>query len=66
MFAIICFMINVKELRNRLGLTQEQFAKKLDVVPITIRRWEKGQGKMHLGNKKRLEQLAKQVKERIE
>jgi len=54
-------MINVKELRRKLGLSQEQLARQLDVATFTIRRWEKGQGKIHPGNQRRLEQLAKKV-----
>ena len=32
----------IKELREKLGLTQDQFAVQLGVAPYTIRRWEKG------------------------
>ena len=34
---------NVRELRKRFGLTQEQFAKRLHVTPLTVLRWEAGQ-----------------------
>ena len=34
---------NVRELRKRFGLTQEQFAKRLHVTPLTVLRWESGQ-----------------------
>ena len=33
----------VRQLRQRFGLTQEQFAKRLHVTPLTVLRWESGQ-----------------------
>lgn len=51
----------ITQFRNRLGLSQKQLAQQLDVAILTIRRWEHGQERMHFGNKKRLEQLAKTV-----
>ena len=35
----------VRELRQRLGLTQEQFASQLGVTFPTVNRWEKGRSK---------------------
>lgn len=35
----------IKELRARLGLTQEQFAAKVGVTWSTVNRWENGRGK---------------------
>ena len=35
----------IKELRSKLGLTQEKFAQKLEISVQTIRRWESGKGK---------------------
>lgn len=35
----------VKNLRARLGLTQEQFAAKVGVTWSTVNRWENGRGK---------------------
>jgi len=35
----------IKELRSRLGLTQEQFAAKVGVTFSTVNRWENGKGK---------------------
>ncbi|MDL1965754.1 MAG: transcriptional regulator [Thermodesulfobacteriota bacterium] len=32
----------IKELRNKLGLTQEQFAQKVGVTFPTINNWERG------------------------
>ena len=40
-----CDMMNkesIKELRHKLGLSQEGLARKLRVSVITVRRWEKG------------------------
>jgi len=34
--------IDVKKMRQRLGLTQDEFAVKLGVAPFTVRRWEAG------------------------
>jgi len=38
-------MNEVRELRKRLGLTQDAFAFKLGVAPYTVRRWESGKTK---------------------
>ena len=54
-------MVNIKELRKLLGLSQEQLARELDVATFTIRRWEKGQMNIHPGNKRRLEKLAQKA-----
>jgi DNA-binding transcriptional regulator YiaG len=35
----------VKDLRAKLGLTQEQFAAKVGVTWSTVNRWENGRGK---------------------
>lgn len=35
----------IKELRSKLGLTQEQFAAKVGVTFSTVNRWENGKGK---------------------
>lgn len=35
----------LKELRSKLGLTQEQFAAKVGVTFSTVNRWENGKGK---------------------
>ncbi len=34
----------IKELRMRLGLTQERFAARLGVTVSTVNRWENGKG----------------------
>lgn len=35
----------IKDLRAKLGLTQEQFAAKVGVTFSTVNRWENGRGK---------------------
>lgn len=35
----------IRELRAKLGLTQEQFAQKVGVTWSTVNRWENGRGK---------------------
>ena len=37
--------MNIKQIRKRLGLTQEQFARELGVSFITVNRWENGHAK---------------------
>lgn len=37
--------MDVKKIRKRLGLTQDQFAVRLGVAPYTVRRWESGKTK---------------------
>ena len=54
-------MMNVKELRNSLNFTQEDLARKLDVTIQTIRRWEKGQKRIHKAHQRRLDRLARKV-----
>ena len=36
---------NIRNLRAKLGLTQEQFAAKVGVTFSTVNRWENGRGK---------------------
>ena len=36
---------DVRQLRQRIGLTQQQFAERLLVTPLTVLRWESGQSK---------------------
>lgn len=35
-------MLDVAEIRNKMGITQKQFAKKLGVTSVSISNWEKG------------------------
>lgn len=47
-------MMDVKAVRQRLGLTQQQLAAQLHVTPLTIKRWESGRAAptkaQHLGS----------------
>ena len=52
----------VKELRKKLGLTQQQLADKLGVVGYTVRRWEAGKSNPLPVFQEKLEKLAKSVK----
>jgi DNA-binding transcriptional regulator YiaG len=38
----------VKRIRKRLGLSQEAFARVLNVSWITVNRWESGEGEAHI------------------
>ena len=53
-------MIDVKALRQKLGLTQEQFAVKLGTTAITIRRWEKGYTKPNGMAQRLLEEVSRE------
>jgi len=55
--------MNVKELRERLGLSQDKFAALLGVAPYTVRRWESGKSQPSPLALKQLTQLAKSEKE---
>ena len=54
-------MIDVKEIRTRLDLTQEELAREMSVTVLTIRRWEKENRKPHLIHRLRLKALAIKV-----
>jgi len=54
----------VKELRERIGLTQEKFAAKLGVTYPTINRWENGRAKPSPLAMKRIEELLRGLGER--
>ncbi|MEA2066241.1 MAG: helix-turn-helix transcriptional regulator [Thermotogota bacterium] len=51
----------IKELRNKLGLTQEQFAQKVGVTFSTINNWEKGTRTPHPFLFQRLLEMAKEA-----
>ena len=48
----------IKELRSKLGLTQEQFAQKVGVTFVTMNNWEKGHRRPHPFLLKRLLEMA--------
>jgi len=54
----------VRELRDRMGLTQEKFAAKLGVTFPTINRWENGRAKPSPLALKQIEELLCDVGER--
>tara|TARA_Y100000310_G_scaffold166912_1_gene166617 strand:- start:8113 stop:8283 length:171 start_codon:yes stop_codon:yes gene_type:complete len=53
--------MNIKELRIKLGLSQEKLAKKLSVSWATVNRWETGKHKPSSLAMQQLESLAKEA-----
>jgi len=53
----------IKELRSRLGLTQEQFAAKIGVTFSTVNRWESNKSKPSPLALRRIEELNEKTKE---
>jgi transcriptional regulator with XRE-family HTH domain len=51
----------IRDLRGRLGLTQEKFAAKLGVTFATINRWENGRSTPSPLAMKRLEELVRDL-----
>ena len=51
----------IRELRAKLGLTQEQFAAKVGVTWLTVNRWENGRGKPSPLAMRRIEELTKEA-----
>jgi DNA-binding XRE family transcriptional regulator len=52
----------LRQVRERLGMTQEEFAKELGTTSRTIRRHEKGEHiRLSLGQIKRLKELLEQA-----
>jgi len=54
--------VDIKEIRNQLGLTQEEMAREMNVTAFTIRRWEKGAVKPQLVHRLRLTSLTRKAK----
>jgi DNA-binding transcriptional regulator YiaG len=52
---------SIKELRRKLGLSQEGLARKLGVSVITVRRWEKGTFKPSPLALLRIKELTKEI-----
>lgn len=50
----------IKKLRKKLKMTQDQFAVKIGVAPYTVRRWESGKYPPSRMAQKLLEMLAKE------
>ena len=53
--------ITIRELRKKLGLTQEGFALKLGVAPMTVRRWEAGKTHPLPMARKLIDEIAKEA-----
>lgn len=51
----------IKEIRNRLGLTQEKFAARLGVTFPTVNRWENGRTKPSPLAQKQIDDLMAQL-----
>jgi putative transcriptional regulator len=51
----------IRDLRSKLGLTQEQFAAKVGVTFSTVNRWESGKSKPSPLALKMIEKLARRV-----
>ncbi len=51
--------IDVKKLREKLGLNQAEFAVKLGVAEYTVRRWESGKTKPSRMAQRLLEEIGK-------
>lgn len=54
--------MDIKEIRIKLGLTQEAFASMLGVSFTTVSRWERGLGKPSPMAQKNIQNLVKQKK----
>ena len=53
---------SIKELRNKMLLTQEELAKKLDVSFASVNRWENGEHEPTMKVKRELMKLMKKYK----
>ena len=49
--------MDIKELRKLLNLTQVEFAKKLDINPTTVSRWENNKRKPRPIYKRKMERM---------
>ena len=53
--------MDTKQLRKKLGLTQQEFADKIGVAFVTVNRWENGKHKPTQLALQELQRLAKKV-----
>jgi len=49
----------IKALRKKLGLTQNDMAKRLDIMPSCVSRWERGESRPSRAMLKKLNRLEK-------
>ena len=52
---------DIKELREALGMTQEEFAREVGVSFSTVSRWETGRGQPSPLARRRIEELRKRI-----
>jgi putative transcriptional regulator len=52
----------IRELRRKLGLSQEAFARRIGVSVLTVRRWEKGSSKPSPLAMARIEEITQRIK----
>ena len=57
----INFGKQLKELRKKMGLKQEDFARLMDVDPLTISRWERGERKPMPVHLRKIERIKKKA-----
>jgi putative transcriptional regulator len=54
--------MEIKELRKKLNMTQQELADKLGVAPFTVRRWESGKARPSPLAKRQLARLERKIK----
>jgi len=53
--------MNIKQLREQLGLTQREFAARLSTTVTTVSRWERGEAKPNLMARALIERLKEEA-----
>ena len=59
----ICYnpsVIDIKQLREKLGWSQDRLARELGVANLTVRRWEKNGVKPNPAHQEKLDKLAQE------
>ena len=59
--SVIDSIMTVKEIREKLGLTQEKFASRLGISFVTVSRWEKGKASPSPLAQEKLSRLENQI-----
>ena len=59
--SVIDSIMTVKEIREKLGLTQEKFASRLGISFVTVSRWEKGKSSPSPLAQEKLNRLENQI-----